>query len=91
MICEKCSLDYPQHLIAPVEQGTIDPVSGRMRETRRDFMCPICALNMRNAQRGLPPETPFDGPQARRSYNSAVYHLRTTKQEHPSWKVTDAT
>lgn len=51
MNCQVCDAEFPDHLIAP------------MLTTRGNFqqICPLCALQIRNQQHGLPPDTPFTG------------------------------
>lgn len=44
------------------------------------FVCPICALEIRNKMHGLPEGTPFRGEMAQGLYDDALVYLRETGQ-----------
>ena len=71
MQCSKCQRDFPTELLEfPLVAGG-----------KRIECCPICALNLRNAQTGLPKETKFSGEIASSFYSQAVTHVKTTNQK----------
>lgn len=70
MICGGCNKDFPVELIHRLVIGKSST-----------WLCPICALKKRNEAAGLPPETEFDGEEARRLHREAKKHLKATGQE----------
>ena len=48
------------------------------------FVCPICALEIRNKMHGLPDGTPFRGEQAKALYYDALAYLHETGQDSQS-------
>lgn len=68
MKCSQCKRRFPIELIQPMT--TI--VRGELQQM---VICPLCALENRNAIHGLPPDTPFEGPMAAELHRRAVAHL----------------
>ena len=68
MKCPECNLDFPEHLISGLVVGKYGDFTIRK-------MCPICALKIMNEQSGLPPGTPFRGPNAKKIWEEAKKYL----------------
>lgn len=61
MKCWKCQRKFPDRLLSPmmISGGWTKPI------------CPLCALEMRNAYHGLPKDEPFTGTQACANWQEA--------------------
>jgi len=71
--CHLCQREFPNRLLAPLHLGTAD---GWLIT----LSCPICALRERNKHIGLPPDSKFSNPEAKKSYYDAIMYLRYTEQ-----------
>ena len=69
--CTECDKLFPAHLIQIF--FTLDG---------ERWVCPICALKLRNRMHGLPPDTPFHGERALALYNEALDYL-AEREEKP--------
>ena len=58
--CASCKRKFPWELLAPFCLNGITTT-----------VCPLCALQIRNKEHGLPPNTPFHGPRAQRMWQQA--------------------
>lgn len=59
--CAECKREFPSRLLAPFRMGNCKP----------KWMCPLCALRIRNQMHSLPADTPFQGEQASAMYDEA--------------------
>ena len=70
--CSRCKLKYSDSLFIP------------MHSTKKSLdnlvVCPICALELRNAEMGLPKDTPFSGEQANIMYEDALEERRENEK-----------
>lgn len=66
--CGECERLFPAHIIHPIQTN----IPGYAR----GCVCAICALRLRNEAHGIPADTPFDGPNARRLHAEATEYLR---------------
>jgi hypothetical protein len=73
MKCQCCDRDFPDGLINEMAVGDASGL-------RYAWLCPPCALVMVNEAHGLPPGTPFRGPNAARLHAEALAHLKATGQ-----------
>jgi hypothetical protein len=68
--CPHCLRSFPENLLSEM------CINGDYC-----FVCALCALKIRNAVAGLPPDTPFSGPIAAKMHKDALAHLRKTGQK----------
>ena len=64
----KCKREFPDHLIQ-------DLVKGGSMGLQRTQACPICALEERNREAGLPKDMLFQGPRANEMYQEAMAYV----------------
>lgn len=69
--CSNCKLKYPDDCISDMASN----VSGKLTYTP---LCGVCALKIRNATMGLPPDEPFGGEMANMVYENALFY----RQKH---------
>lgn len=67
--CPLCEREYESHMIQ--EMRTSDGAY---------YVCPICALKIRNEMHGLPENTPFSGKKAQAAWHDAMAYLHQTGQ-----------
>jgi len=64
--CGECKRNFPDRFIQPLfTNGGVRP------------MCPICALIEINSTHGLPIDTPFRAPKAKRLHQEAVTFVKS--------------
>jgi hypothetical protein len=80
MKCEECGIDYPEHLVQPLESGSF----GDPNQVKTTLICSICAYdNHLNPARGFPKGTPppDHSPKAKSLWRDAKQHrLKLEKQ-----------
>lgn len=69
-MCENCGRSFPDHLI-----------SALIHNTDSKFLCPICALSLRNQIHSLPEGTPFWGSVAQETYEEAIDYLKLSEEK----------
>lgn len=66
--CTNCQRKFPARLINEM----VESFGGKMW---RRWLCPLCALTIRNETHGLPPDEPFAGPVAQSLWEEAKTYI----------------
>lgn len=72
--CQRCKRTVPSHCVSPLVMG------GGGEGLRQIMLCAVCALEVRNADLGLPKNTPFQGEIANDMYEEAMAYYEHTNQ-----------
>ncbi len=72
--CNECKREFSEHLIQVLHTNDKGKVTNA-------FMCPICALEKRNAEAGFPIDTPFTGTMAKAYHKEALAEVEKMRRE----------